>query len=80
MEQELKDFIVDDGFDYDEDTTYDPSDEDDSDLSSSEFGEDQGYVTFKIPIPLLFDEEWFKRFQILNSIEVAGEEPEKESE
>lgn len=84
MEQKVIDFIVDDGFNYDEDSTYDPNDEeeyeDDSDLSLSEFDEDDdgkreelGYVTLKLPIPLLFDEEWFKRFQILNLIKDAGQ-------
>ena len=93
MDQEDLDFIVDDGYNYDEDPTYEPNDEDDNDddvslseydedddLSLSEYDEDDDdganvsgnedldYVTVNLPLPFLFDEAWFKKFQIMNLI------------
>ena len=77
MEQEDLDFIVDDGYKYDEDPLYVPDDEDDTDDDESlsendedgnESGdEDPEYVTVNIPLPFIFDEAWFEKFQIINS-------------
>lgn len=95
MDQEDLDFIVDDGYKYDEDPLYEPNDEDDNDddVSLSEYDEDVNfddvtlnenddeygganvsgdedldYVTVNLPLPFIFDEAWFEKFQIMNLI------------
>ena len=99
MDQEDLDFIVDDGYNYDEDPSYGSNDEDeddnDDDVSLSEYDEDEDdndddvslnendddydganvsgnedldYVTVNLPLPFIFDEAWFEKFQIMNLI------------
>lgn len=89
MEQEDLDFIVDDGYKYDEDPLYVPDDEDDTDddESLSEYEEDESlsendedgnesgdedpeYVTVNIPLPFIFDEAWFEKFQINSGLKI----------
>lgn len=89
MEQEDLDFIVDDGYKYDEDSLYVPDDEDDTDddESLSEYEEDESlsendedgnesgdedpeYVTVNIPLPFIFDEAWFEKFQINSGLKI----------
>ena len=54
----------------DEDSNEDKEEDEDVFLSECDDGdnEDLDYVTVNLPLPFIFDEAWFEKFQIMNLI------------